>query len=109
MYGLEPHIWKQIFNCFERYETIEEVVLYGSRAKETHKPASDIDLVIKGEAFTEKDLLRLENDLDDLLLPWKIDLSLLKNITNPDLIDHINRIGIVIFKQTAKVKEGQEL
>lgn len=109
MYGLEPHIWKQIFNCFEKYKTIEEVVLYGSRAKETHKSASDIDLVIKGEAFTEKDLLRLENDLDDLLLPWKIDLSLLKNITNPDLIDHINRIGIVIFKQTARVKEGQEL
>lgn len=106
MYGLKPHIWNQIFNCFEKYEQIEEVILYGSRAKGTYKHASDIDLILKGEQLTTKDQLRLENNLDDLLLPWKFDVSLFHKITNPELLDHINRVGITIFQQPEKVTDG---
>lgn len=105
MYGLKSHIWDQILGCFEKYEHIEEVILYGSRAKGTHKHASDIDIVLKGEHVTSTDQLRLENDLDDLLLPWKFDISLYQNITNQDLRDHIDRVGITIFKQTEKIND----
>jgi predicted nucleotidyltransferase len=103
MYGLKPHIWEKIFRCFEKFEHIEEVILYGSRAKGTYKHASDIDLILKGDGLTTRDQLRLENDLDNLLLPWKFDVSLYHKITNPDLQDHIKRVGKVIFKQSEKV------
>lgn len=105
-YGLKPHIWKQIFECVEKNERIQEVVLYGSRAKGTQKNASDIDLVLKGENLTTNDQARLENDLDDLLLPWKFDISIFHNITNPELLDHIKRVGITIYKRDAELQEG---
>lgn len=105
MYGLKPHIWESIIGCLGKYEHIEEVILYGSRAKGTYKPASDIDLTIKGEKMTAKELRRLENDIDDLLLPWKVDISLFHKLSNQELIDHVERVGNSIYKQPAKVDE----
>lgn len=55
---------------------ISEAILYGSRAKGTHRPGSDIDLTLKGNELSHHDLLDIELALDDLLLPYKIDLSL---------------------------------
>ena len=44
-------------------------------------------------------LSKIENELDDLLLPYKIDLSIFHQIENQDLIDHINRVGIVFYEK----------
>lgn len=104
-YGLKHDIWKQILECVEKNERIQEVILYGSRAKGTQKNASDIDLVLKGEHLTTRDLTKLENDLDDLLLPWKFDISVYHNISNPELLDHINRVGITVYKKDVTLQE----
>lgn len=87
---------------FAEFQEIETAILYGSRAKGNYKPGSDIDLVLTAPELSLKDLLKIENQLDELLLPWKIDLSLLHQISNPDLIDHINRFGIVFYKKKYK-------
>lgn len=84
---------------FSAHPHIEQVILYGSRAKGNYRNGSDIDLTIKGEAVTLSQLLKIENELDDLLLPYKIDLSLLHQINDPDLIDHIRRLGIVFYEK----------
>lgn len=68
----------------------------------THKENSDVDIVIKGKNLTYNDLVKIENDIDNLLLPYKIDISLFEHIKNPDLIDHINRVGIEIYKKVKK-------
>ena len=41
--------------------------------------------------------MKIENELDDLLLPYKIDLSLHHALDNPELIDHIRRVGLVFY------------
>lgn len=41
------------------------------------------------------DLLRIESDLEEPLLTYKIDLSLFHQIENQNLIDHIERVGQV--------------
>lgn len=88
----------QLMNaCFAHYPAIQQVIIYGSRAKGTHRNGSDIDLTIIVEAFSFSDLLALETALDDLLLPYKIDLSLKKDIDNPDLLEHIERVGQVFY------------
>jgi hypothetical protein len=43
-------------------------------------------------------MMRIENELDDLLLPYKIDLSLFHALDNSELIDHIRRIGVVFYR-----------
>ncbi len=57
-----------------------------------------IDLTIKGD-LDYSSLMKLENQLDDLLLPYKIDLSILHQITNPGLVAHIQRVGRVFFEK----------
>ena len=99
-YGLTAGTIEKITGVFARYPQIEQVILYGSRAKGNYRNGSDIDLTIQGEEVTYSQLLSIENALDDLLLPYKIDLSLLRQIDNPDLIDHIKRIGIVFYEKT---------
>lgn len=63
----------------------------------THRPGSDIDLCIQAETFGLTELLAIENRIDDLLLPWKLDLSLMHQIDNPALLDHIRRVGVIFY------------
>jgi len=46
-----------------------------------------------GDGLNITTLQKMENDLDDLFLPYKIDLSLYRQINNTDLLDHIRRVG----------------
>jgi predicted nucleotidyltransferase len=84
-------------NIFSSHSQLEKVVLYGSRAKGTFKPNSDIDITIIGSQLNLSNLQQIETELDDLLLPYKIDISIYHHITNPDLIEHIARVGKVLF------------
>jgi predicted nucleotidyltransferase len=97
MYGLKPETIKAILAVFEKYVAVEKAIPYGSRAKGTYLPGSDIDLTLEGEGLDLYILHKIETDLDDLLLPYKIDLSLLKHIRNPELVQHIKRIGIDFY------------
>ena len=99
MFGLEQKDIDAINSCFAYYPTIEQVIIYGSRAKGNYRNASDIDLTIKGNEFSFSELLQLENSLDDLMLPYKMDVSIFKQIANLDLIDHINRVGQVFYQK----------
>ena len=40
------------------------------------------------------ELLQLQARLDDLLLPWSIDLQLHHQINHAPLLEHIDRVGI---------------
>jgi predicted nucleotidyltransferase len=95
--GLPEHAVEKIRGIFRDYPTIRRVILYGSRAMGTYRPGSDIDLCIEGESLGLTELLALENRIDDLLLPWKVDLSLLHTIDNPALRDHIRRVGVTFY------------
>jgi predicted nucleotidyltransferase len=95
--GVTPGEMDRLAAIFAAEPRVSEVVLYGSRAKGTHRPGSDIDLTIKGSALTTGWLMDLSSRIDDLLLPYEVDLSVFDHIDNPGLIEHINRVGKVIF------------
>ena len=102
MFGLKEKHIEAINSCFAQFGNIEQVVVYGSRAKGNYRKGSDIDLTIVGD-LTYSEILKLENELDDLLLPYKIDLSLKHQISNPDLIAHIDRVGKVFYDSSLKL------
>ncbi|MEQ6885985.1 nucleotidyltransferase domain-containing protein [Salicola sp. Rm-C-2C1-2] len=91
-FGLPAHALEQLRACLGRYP-IERAIVFGSRAKGTHRYASDIDLTLIAPAMTHWQLLELEQAIDDLLLPWKVDLSLYHHIDNEALKAHIDRVG----------------
>jgi predicted nucleotidyltransferase len=88
---------EKIREVFSRYPFIEQAVLYGSRAKGTHRPGSDIDLTLKGDQLEVHQLTRIMDELDDLLLPYRIDLSLFNHLDQSDLLDHIQRVGKSVY------------
>lgn len=100
--GLNDTDIEKIRAVFSLHKELEKVVLYGSRAKGTYKPASDIDLVLVGDDLNLTIQQAIENELDDLLLPYKFDVSLFRQIENKELLHHIERVGTVFFVNNLK-------
>ncbi len=98
-FGLSDEVIQSLKSVFQKHQAIEKVLIYGSRAKGNFRPGSDIDLTLIGQQLTTTDLLKIENEIDDLLLEYKIDLSLQKQIDDPNVIDHIQRVGIAIYSK----------
>jgi uncharacterized protein len=100
VYGLPQETVDRIRAVLARHPQIAQVILYGSRAKGNARPGSDIDLTVKGEGLTYDDLLWLEQELDDLLLPYKIDLSLYDFLDHAGLLAHIERVGTLFYDRS---------
>jgi predicted nucleotidyltransferase len=96
-HGLSEATVQRMAAVFSHYPEIEKAVLYGSRAKGNFRNGSDIDLSLVGEKLDAKILGQIDWELDDLLLPYKIDLSIFHQLTHPELIEHIRRVGIIFY------------
>jgi predicted nucleotidyltransferase len=96
-YGLAAEHIEKIVELFKRHSAIEKVILYGSRAKGNFRPNSDIDLTLVGSKLSYADFMTINNELDDLLLPYTIDLSLYDRIENTALSEHIECVGLVFY------------
>ncbi len=104
MFGLKETTIAQIQSVLVRYPQVEEAILYGSRAKGNYKNGSDIDLTLLGsEDLTLQVLYRIMDEIDELLLPYTFDLSIFQQISDPDVIDHIRRVGIVFYERETEV------
>jgi uncharacterized protein len=83
-----------------RHPEVAAAILFGSRAKMSSQPESDIDLALQGDL----DSLAAESiaaDLDELPLPYRFDVKAYSDIRSKQLLDHIQRVGVVIFKRKA--------
>ncbi|MBN2429627.1 MAG: nucleotidyltransferase domain-containing protein [Deltaproteobacteria bacterium] len=98
-FGLSASNIAKIRGVFSRFPTVEKAVLYGSRARGNFKKGSDIDLTLFGENLTTQELGAIADELDDLLLPYTIDLSIYEHIDNAGLREHIDRVGQVFYEK----------
>lgn len=94
--GLMKSDIDQILSVLKKQKNIRKVILFGSRAKGTFSPGSDIDLAISGNDLVTKDLLEIMVGLDELNLPYKFDVIIYERIKEKDLLEHINRVGIAL-------------
>jgi predicted nucleotidyltransferase len=100
MYGLNQNVIGSVHDTLSHFSQIEEVILYGSRAKGNFRKGSNIDLCLKGNGLDLDLLCRLSNEIDELLFPYIFDISIYNQIHQEDLLDHIDRIGVVFYKKT---------
>ena len=101
-YGLDENVIQQIKSVLGNFPEVEEVIIYGSRAKGNYKNGSDIDLTLKGKNVDLLILGKIDDHLDDLLLPYKFDLSIYNQINSPELLEHIDRVGDLFFSRNSK-------
>jgi len=98
-HGLEHKTVAQIAEVLARFPNVRTALLFGSRAKGLHKPGSDIDLALSGEALDWRVIGRIEDDLDDLLLPYRFSIIVHDHKTDPAVAAHIARVGRTFYSR----------
>ncbi len=107
-WGLSNETIALVQQVFSRFPAIEQVILYGSRAKGNYRPGSDIDLTIKTLTSPDTKLLfDVVEALDALDLAYGFDISFFIHIENENLLDHINRVGVEWYNKAAFESERQ--
>ena len=110
-FGLSANVISQLCSVLTQHPNIERAVVYGSRAKGNYKPGSDIDLTLfaaQGKDISFRELCNILDEIDDLLLPYMVDLSVFTQIDNPELRAHIARVGKVFYMQADAGAGGYE-
>lgn len=98
-YGLPEQTVAVIRDILAGYPTVEKAVLYGSRAKGTHRHGSDIDLTLMGEGLDLQVLADIAGKLEDSPIPYQVDLSLWDHLDHPALREHILRVGVIFYER----------
>ncbi len=95
--SLEPSELEALCSVLRQHPEIESAILFGSRAKGTHTPRSDVDLALAGPlgALAAE---AIAADLEELPLPYRFDVHALATITYAPLLEHIARVGQVIYR-----------
>jgi len=97
--GLTPEQMALLQQAFKKHPEVDAVKLYGSRAKGNFHERSDVDLVLIGtgiDRFLVADILL---DLADTDLPYTVDLQNYSEIKNRALVEHIDRVGLLIYER----------
>lgn len=98
IFGLKDVEISALCNVLASVPEVEEAIIYGSRARGTNRISSDIDITLKGSNLTYLQLALLDAKIDDLYLPYFVDLSLFSMLRNTDLIESIEREGKVLYR-----------
>jgi uncharacterized protein len=96
-FGLSDSDLNKIIEILRNTTEVKGGKIFGSRAKGNYREGSDIDIAVEAPALDHTHYLRLCTKLDDLMLPYKIDLVLMHRIDNSSLVDHIQRIGVPLW------------
>lgn len=97
-YGMLDDELRLLQDVFAQSPNISKVVLYGSRAKGTNRPFSDVDITLMGDHVTDDDLTDVMFRLSESSLPYFCDVSIFRNLSNDALINHIKCVGQTIYE-----------
>ena len=90
---------QRLLDLLIQHPDLDAIWLFGSRAMGRERPGSDIDLCIDAARLSHADRLRLMAAIDDLLLPWTVDLALRHELP-PDLLSHVQRVGRCLWTRS---------
>lgn len=93
-FGIAQRHLDDLRRVFARHDTIDRVLVFGSRARGTARPGSDIDLAVVAPRMSDAEFTALWNEVDALPILFPIDLLHWDRITRPALKDNIVRDGV---------------
>ena len=99
---LKPDELALLRRVFHGHPEIKIVKLFGSRAKGTHSPSSDIDLALWGDV----DAIGAESiaaELDELPMAFNFDVKPFHLIKLHPLREHIERVGITVYPEDKEI------
>lgn len=97
--GLEQKELADIVTILKQNNAVNKITLFGSRAMGNYKNGSDIDISLQGESLSHEDIVNLSLEIDELYLPFKVDLIIFDRIEDSKLLNHIHRVGKVLYSR----------
>lgn len=97
-YGIPTSDLNDVIFILKENEKIRKAILFGSRAKGNFTSGSDVDIALVGNKLKLADVLEISVKIDELYLPWKFDIIIYDRIKEPELKNHIERVGKVLFQ-----------
>jgi predicted nucleotidyltransferase len=98
-FGLSDQTLETVRDILASCPEVEKALVYGSRAMGNYRTGSDIDITLIGAQLSMDMLFKLVRLFDESNLPYMVDLSIMANINNPNLSDHIERVGQVLYQR----------
>lgn len=99
MYGLSERSYEELIQILDSVPEVEEVLIYGSRARGNYDHASDIDLSLIGRNLTKRSLRMLNDKLYDSHIPYFFDTHIFANVQNPKFKANVLRDGRLLYKR----------
>jgi hypothetical protein len=78
---------------------VAAIWLFGSRAMGRHHTGSQLDRCLEGPAIEHADRLKLMAAIEELLLPWRVDLAPKRELP-ADLQTHVDRVGLCLWRRS---------
>ncbi len=97
-YGLSERDISTIQGILVKYPEVNNVLIFGSRATDSSKQGSDIDLAILNDGIDDKTISRIRGEFEESSLPYRVDIVLYAGLIHQNLKDHIDRVGISFYK-----------
>lgn len=99
-FGISEKSFELLLESLAKYPEVEEVIIFGSRAKGNFKKGSDIDLAIKGAQCSARLALTLQSYLnEELPIPYMVDVLDYNSLNHQELKEHIDRVGVKLYQQ----------
>lgn len=103
-FGLEQHIIDNLITVFEENPKVDKALVFGSRSMGNYRPDSDIDIAIKGQDLNTDEIIAMSVAFEENGITHKIDLINYHTIKEPDLKEHIDRVGIELYSRWKEYK-----
>lgn len=100
-FGLRDTDITYMHDLFRQHPDIEQVWVYGSRAKGTNRPGSDVDLALIGSDVKHETVSHVHFVLEeDSPMPFFFDVLYWNTLTNQKLKDEIERTGKLLYERS---------
>ena len=100
-YNIPADTFQELTSFFQKFNVIEKVVVFGSRARGDHTPKSDIDIAIFSQTMTKGTFKLLQLELSELPILYHIDCVHFEKSAQA-LQNNILAEGVTIFRKEAR-------
>ncbi|MFI3255142.1 MAG: HI0074 family nucleotidyltransferase substrate-binding subunit [Eubacteriales bacterium] len=96
-------VLQQIKKIAIEHREVKKVVLFGSRARGTHSPTSDYDIAFFITPNSSPSTLLL-HEIEEIHCLHKIDVVLISPETSADLLENIQKEGVILMERRTKLE-----
>lgn len=95
-FGLKDRYYEELKALYFLFPNIDEIIIFGSRARGDYRENSDIDIALKGN-LTKIDIALIRDHLDESRIPYTTDVVEYEKIIDIKFREEIDKEGRILY------------